>query len=264
MNDNITKERKSLKIGQINIEAGRGTTTGIPEYFRNIRKIFLPYSQNQIITAGEFISREGIDIACLSEIDGGSLRTYNTNQTELVSKTSGLNHKAYFEAYRVFGSMASLGNAIISKYPIIKTESFRLPGGFNPRIVGKAVLDVDGEEVDVYSTHLSLGNGHRDNQLDYLSKIINGSNRTILGADLNEDRISKLEELAKNSNLDIAHTTHTFPSWDPSWIDTNIFGGIKTYDRLMTRGFEVYNSRAHNNEKFSDHFPITADIYFEK
>jgi len=246
------KKRKKLKIGQLNLEAGRGTTKGYHQYATEFWKNFLPHPQSQIEAAGEFIGKEGIDIMCLTEVDDGSFRSCNENQIELISKISGLPFHAYFEAYSIFGRVLGLGNAIVSRYPILRSKKFLIKGGMNPRVIGKSIINVKGQEVDVYSTHLSLGERSRHPQLDYLSKVIENGNYVILGADLNEQENEKLERLMKKANMEIARTRQTYPSWDST----------RTLDYLMTRGFEIKCSRTHNEARFSDHLPITADIYF--
>jgi len=79
-----------LKVGQFNLQAGRGTTDNYSQYITEFWKNFLPFNQRHIKLAGEFIGDNNLDIICLNEIDGGSLRSKKINQVELISKTSKL------------------------------------------------------------------------------------------------------------------------------------------------------------------------------
>jgi len=161
----------------------------------------------------------------------------------------------YQKAYTLFGGLIELGNAILSRYPINRTEIFPVVGGINPRILIKAEIDAINKELEVYTTHLSLGEESRDNQIDYISKIINDEgDRTILAADLNEQKSEKIKDLAKKTNMKIAPTSATYPSWNTS----------RTLDYIMTRGFRIGETKAHKEIRLSDHVPITADIYFDE
>jgi len=113
------------------------------------------------------------------------------SQAELLADKLGM-HAAFYPASE---DGVELGNAIISRWPILKTSAVDLPspsGGSSRRIAIHALAKAPFGALDVYCTHLSWEPHHskaRQNQVIALTKFIDATspkeNNPLLLADLN-------------------------------------------------------------------------------
>lgn len=95
------------------------------------------------------------DIVALQEVDRHTSRANRLDQAAELSKLTGLVHHRHFNATRYHGG--DYGVALLSRFPIRSVELTALPNQelSEPRVVGRAVLDVDGVLTSVYVTHLA-------------------------------------------------------------------------------------------------------------
>ena len=98
----------NIKVLAINIEAGVNNSKGYFGYLATIVKNFFPHSNEPLYTLAEYIKREIIDIAALTEIDGGSFRTKHISQLKILSNLTGLMNNSFNPTYR-FGKIINQG-----------------------------------------------------------------------------------------------------------------------------------------------------------
>ena len=125
----------SLKFGSYNIAAGRNVDL-------------------DFTVIGNDIKTQGLDIVGLQEVDQFTALSNNQDTMKILSESSGLPYSQFFKAIDYQGG--EYGLAILSKYPILGYESEQLDSqGFEQRIWGHALIDVNGTHIDFFVTHLS-------------------------------------------------------------------------------------------------------------
>ncbi|MBM0127959.1 endonuclease/exonuclease/phosphatase family protein, partial [Pimelobacter simplex] len=153
------------------------------------------------------------------------------------------------------------GTAVVSKYPILSSQNTPLPniGKAQPRGLLHVVIDVEGVEVSVYSTHLDNTSANiRTAQASRISSILAADPRPkILGGDMNtwpnsgperilSSRLSDSFVVAGNGGKGATH-----PAGSPrTRIDYLLYGGpdlTATSSVVMAEGG-------------SDHLPVRADF----
>ena len=95
------------------------------------------------------------DVVGLQEVDVRTERVQGRDTLAELAAAAGFAHYAFCRAIPFAGG--EYGTAILSRYPIRSFAVIPLPctGAREMRAVGQAVLDADGERVDVFNTHLS-------------------------------------------------------------------------------------------------------------
>lgn len=93
------------------------------------------------------------DVVLLQEVDDGRRGSGNQRQAELLGRMTDMSWVYGGNQQRPDGG--PIGNAILSKYPVVEWENIALPraGGKQSRGLLHAVLDVKGTEISFYSTH---------------------------------------------------------------------------------------------------------------
>lgn len=153
------------------------------------------------------------------------------------------------------------GTAVVSKYPILSSENTPLPniGKAQPRGLLHVVIDVEGVEVSIYSTHLDNTSANiRTAQASRISSILAADPRPkILGGDMNtwpnsgperilSSRLSDSFVVAGNGGKGATH-----PAGSPrTRIDYLLYGGPD-----LTATSSVVMS-----EGGSDHLPVRSDF----
>lgn len=155
------------------------------------------------------------------------------------------------------------GTAIVSKYPILKSENVWLSSfGKEQRGVLHAVINVRGVHVDVYNTHLGLDVTSRLAQAQEIVDLASASGSegpALLLGDLNAEPASEEVGLLLNSGLFVnsfegVEDAYTFPVRNPS----------ATIDYILTSpGVSHANQRVIQTEA-SDHLPIVTEVVFAR
>lgn len=240
-----------LKIGFLNFQSGANITRGYYQYFLKSWKLLFAHSQKPLPKLADFIQKENFDIFLLSEIDGGSRRTKNINQIKYLSENTHLAHHEFFPTYKVF-SRINQGNAICSRWPIIKSRNIKLPGEGQSRYFAVSEITLPSKKTIRFCvTHLSLSASIRKEQTKVINRHIKyGRDPVILGGDFNFRKENEIELMAETAfNQIIVHPT--FPSWRPKYFLDHFFASDH---------FEILNSDAIKRPKFSDHLLITANL----
>jgi len=196
------------------------------------------------------------DILLLQEMDEAGV--------EAIAQALGLNY-VYYPASVHSKHDKNFGNAILSKWPLSDPQKIILPHK-NPknnqiRIAARALVDVNGELIPVYSVHTEtywLGGDARSDQLDALLDDLQSSYEyMIVGGDFNTltpGSVDDLEERFKSVELERS-TAEAGPSIG--------LGGIGlTLDQIFTKGFQVGQSGSYSGSESSDHNPLWVELDF--
>jgi endonuclease/exonuclease/phosphatase family metal-dependent hydrolase len=128
------------------------------------------------------------DLVALQEVDRKARRTGQVDQAAKLGELTGL-HAAFGRAMDHDGG--GYGNAVLSRWPILSSESHGLPfaPGHEPRAVLEARVRVgaDGPELAFLSTHLDHRSDEiRQRQADRIAELFaNATVPTVLAGDLN-------------------------------------------------------------------------------
>jgi endonuclease/exonuclease/phosphatase family metal-dependent hydrolase len=192
-------------------------------------------------------------LVCLQEADAGSLRSGRIHQAELLAKMAGFDHWAD-QRNRNMGwrnvMVASSGNAILSREPLLRVADHRLPGR------GRGALYAETAQLQILNVHLSLGSAARTRQLEFLGDVIathrqQCSKPFLVAGDFNcEPGFSPLQNLCERHGFVVAPTQASFPSWQP-----------RLHLDLVLHCSETTISHARVLPKLcSDHLPIAVSL----
>jgi endonuclease/exonuclease/phosphatase family metal-dependent hydrolase len=237
----IENAKDYIEVMTYNIHAGIGTDNVL-----DIERI------------SQVIRESGAEIVALNEVDCLTARSKGINEVESIAKNLGFN---YYFGKTIDYRGGEYGNALVSIYPIVTSESFILPGDGlmerETRGLIKCILDVRGEKVNVLVTHLGLDASERKAQIEYISHMIDRlQGKIILMGDFNitQDHASEELELLmkamKDSASDIDETEklNTFDSLKPR----------KKIDYIMvSENLQVLSNKTINSNA-SDHLPLLS------
>ncbi|GHH98921.1 metal-dependent hydrolase [Neobacillus kokaensis] len=152
------------------------------------------------------------------------------------------------------------GTAILSKYPILKSENHPLTkiGNTEQRGLLEAVINVKGNHLHVYNTHLALTSAERHIQIEEIINIAAKSEgpKVILG-DLNATPESNEMQLLYSNYQDTfagENKANTYPAANPAKRIDYIFCSTN----LEIKEAKVINTLA------SDHLPILTELVLER
>ncbi|GAA4816727.1 endonuclease/exonuclease/phosphatase family protein [Nocardioides caeni] len=153
----------------------------------NIHYATVPGGSVQLAAIGREIKTWDPDVVLLQEVDDGRPRTGGVGQAKALADATGM---AWVYGGNARGRGGStLGNAILSKFPIEESTNSFLPvaGGREQRGLLHAVLDVNGKDLSFYSLHLDHSRGGaRTVQARAVAEILGEDPRPkVLGGDFN-------------------------------------------------------------------------------
>lgn len=241
----------AFRIAICNLQLGVGTTKGYWQYLTSGWKYLLPHDSEPIRQAASFLQKESIDIAALCEVEGVSWRSKDTDQLKLLAQTAHLPHSHFFPTY-TSGSWKRQGNAVGTRFGIHRTvKNHPLPGRGEPRFLSEAKIQLGAQPVRLFITHLSLYQKMREPQIERVDQIINQEKApTILAGDFNIAQQDELKLLTE-SQLQLATSAPTFPSWKPNrWLDHLFF----------SNHFRIKSCYTFDEFYFSDHLPLLAEV----
>jgi endonuclease/exonuclease/phosphatase family metal-dependent hydrolase len=155
---------------QFNIRAGISSTGDVD----------LPQIAAEIRTAHP-------DLVSLNEVDSYTFRT-RVDEPAYLAAATGL-HVVYGPNLVYDGG--HFGNAVLTRYPVVRSDNLRLPGTFaqEPRGLLTVVVRVDGRRVSFSSAHLSDGSQGRQGRilqaLAIARELHAAATPTIVAGDLN-------------------------------------------------------------------------------
>lgn len=224
-----------MKILLQNLQSGANLSQGHSHLIAGSWKYFLPHSQKPIENLARYMKEEKIEIGLFTEADAGSFRTKKIDEIKLISEISGLENKWFFQTTN-FGRITNQGNAIVSKYPIIETKMYRLPGTGEPRFLCQSTIKMKNKKINLFVTHLTLSRKERAEQLKEINNIIkNIKGIRMLTGDFNIQSEDELKNIDENVVKRISFLK-TYPSWNPKMPLDNIFVSheIKKYTLKTT------------------------------
>ena len=209
------------------------------------------------------------DIVLLQEVDMYTDRVNQIDQLQIFRNVIGLN-------YTTFGSNIDLanggyGNAILSKYPILKSENY-----INTKFIkeNRGILYIEiiinGMKIELIDTHFPTREDERLIFAKQINRIIKNKNSidVIIGGDFNlglepikphqykvniKNKFEELEELKKVFK-DAEFEEKTYPT-------ENVEGQL---DKIMYKGSLILKSIRRLDDKISDHYPVMADFEFSQ
>ena len=131
------------------------------------------------------------DVIGLQEVDVSTSRVQGRDTLFELVQATGFVHYRFCRAIDFAGGQ--YGTAILSRYPILSFEMIPLPtpAHVEGRAVGHAILDVDGERVDFFNTHLTYESAElRKPQFDLLAALTAQFPGWILTGDFNTADLS--------------------------------------------------------------------------
>lgn len=166
----------------IRYAAGNGTRFHFPFPYAG----YLRRSGNNFLKILEFIKSVQPDVMGLVEVDGGSFRTNQFSQAEMIAQQLGyyyINETKYgaSSVAQKIPLLKTQGNAILTKMPIISHRFHFFEEG-----VKRLIIQVCTEQLTIFLVHLSLTFRNRQYQLERLYRLIRQVNRPmILAGDFN-------------------------------------------------------------------------------
>lgn len=143
------------------------------------------------------------DVVLLQEVDDHRRRSGRARQAEVLGGLTDMSWVYGGNHQRPDGG--PIGNAILSKYRVVKWENILLPraGGKEQRGLLHAVLDVGGTEISFYSTHFDhISGAARIVQAQAVTRTLAQDPRPkIFGGDLNATPGSKVLGVLRSSGL---------------------------------------------------------------
>jgi len=196
------------------------------------------------------------DLVGLQEVDAGARRSGDVDQAAELGKRLGMHHA--FAAFMDFQG-GQYGLAVLSKHPINRVESIRLPTGNEPRVALAAEIDIDGKRLMLVNLHFDwVGDDNfRFAQAQTLRKrLAEFDLPTVVLGDFNDQPDSRTVNLFRDEFLEAdkpERDRFTIPSVDPrSEIDFLFAGPAKRW--------EVDRVDVIDQPLASDHRPVLAEM----
>lgn len=199
------------------------------------------------------IKSSGAEIIALQEVERFSVRTKFQDQIGYIADKLSMRY-VYGKSVNILNGQ--FGNAILSKYPIEEYQVRELPSERENRTLLSAKLNVLGNRISIYNTHLGLKQSERDKQIKEIVRITGDDNNFILAGDFNE-KVDKLGAITKKlrdcASYENNESKVTFENEGLSERIDYIFAS-KGFD---IKGYDVPKSDA------SDHYPAVSIIKFK-
>jgi len=224
-----------------------------------------PPSQPKLIdlpAIAKVINESGADLVALQEVDVNTIRSgKGINQAKELGR---LTDRHFFFVKGIDFEGGEYGIAILSKFPILKTDSLRLPmkEGLEgePRVV--AIITVEptkGKPVVFASTHLDLKPEHRELQAKAIvEKLGNLKTPVILCGDFNAKPDSEvIAILDKNFKRSSIPNGFTIPVINPN----------REIDFVMYNPEKKFQVKKHiviNESYASDHLPVFVEFSMKR
>ena len=217
---------------------------------------------------GKYIQEIDADVVILNEVymqgDCEELR----EQTKKLSKLAG--YPYYMDAIGKALPWASIGNAILSKYPIEKYESIPVFAPteeekregenewYEDRVIICATLNVGEKRIKVVGTHFGLNGLEQERMVDKIISLIDKEEgEYILMGDFNlepdSEVLKPIFNKMQSAQMVMGNTQKTFSTYNEEITIDYIF---------VSKGIKI-NDFKRIDENASDHFPCVATITLE-
>lgn len=217
----------TMKVMTYNIRHGRGLDGKV-----NLQRI------------ANDIQNSGADIVALQEVDRFNIRSGFSDQPRILAKKTGLDSWAFATSMR--WGFARYGNAILSKYPILSTEEYILPGNSEKRSILKCIIQIGEQQVTIFNTHLGLKSDEREFQVSQITNILEKTEGpAVLMGDFNMETDHALLE----------RMLHGWDKVQLSATSATVLGGQEIdhiYVNYPMQGYQAYTIQTDS----SDHDPV--------
>jgi len=203
----------------------------------------------------EMMRNSGADIIALQEVGKSNVEAVDQGMAELYP-------------YRYLFPMSVAGTGILSKYPIESQEAFQItPGALYHT---KAVIDVDGDTLTVYSVHppppvTYKYKNTRRREISKLVEMASGNGPTIMMGDFNAtDQSSDYKPLARSGLHDAFRVAGWGfgPTWPVKLPSVGRFLPLVRIDYVwVSDDFEVLSARTGPRTN-SDHLPVFVEVSY--
>jgi endonuclease/exonuclease/phosphatase family metal-dependent hydrolase len=204
------------------------------------------------------IAESGADIVGLNEVRGKGLHPLYEEQAQILAQGAGYKYH-YFAKAIDFDGVNPYGNAVLSKYPIIKAETVPIPdpavraydGYYETRCIAKLTVYADGP-LTVLCAHFGLNRDEHENARDAVLRNVT-EERCVLMGDFNVQPQSDILDPIRAKMKDTADgrgDMFSFPSDKPDRKIDYIF--VSKDAEVVDAGIPALT--------VSDHRPHTAEI----
>lgn len=211
------------------------------------------------------IEESDADIVALNEVDNRySKRSNDMDQLGWLSQRLKMNHAVFGPAivsrtYRGAETiMRQFGNAVLSRFPIVSKHNhiFKAPAVIENRALLEVRLDIDGQPLKCYATHLSLTPMLQRKQAQFIrNKIVNDDDPVLVMGDFNAKPGSKVWRILTQHVTDVSRNaapSPTYPSFRPKMQLDYIF---------VSRHFQIVSAGVISDRyEASDHLPLQASV----
>lgn len=241
---------RGLRFLTFNIQVGI-TTSRYRHYVTNGWKHVLPHGtrNHNLRRIADLVA--DYDFVALQEVDAGSLRSGFINQVEYIADQAQFPYW-YSQLNRDLAPFARHGSGLLSRISPHMMEDHRLPGAIPGRGAIVVRLPYGDASVLVVLLHLSLGERSRQQQLEYVTKIISEEPYVVVMGDMNSHLAQLLFDspLAQTDLRPADSVQPTYPSWRPS----QALDHVLVSPSLAISEYEVLDCR------LSDHRPIAVTL----
>lgn len=241
-----------MKILFYNIAYGTGLNGSWKQYLLKVwRFLWLPSSHARKIT--QLLKKQGADVLCLVEVDGGSLRNRFHCQAEKIAEDLNFNFYCKQSKYHP----KSIWQSIVFFRKQHDAILSRINGEFKCHYLKsgmkKLVQEYIVNGISIFVVHLAVARQKiRRNQLKELSDILKTCPRPfVLCGDFNiQNGIREVEFFSRETGLQLVDLPATWPSCNPK----------KHFDLFFTSpGVKIKDAGVIKSE-CSDHLPIWVEI----
>ena len=174
------------------------------------------------------------DIIGLQEVGVGSAYLQGIDMAFWLAKRLGMNY--YY--YNPINNHHELGNAILSKYPIVLSRGYDIPSILMERTFIHSVIDVSPSlTIEVFCTHLGIRTENKSAQVDFLlekiAEIATTSKQVLMGDFNLRDDTQEIGRVLTYFN----DTTAGFSVNPQIWIDYK-FGEDYQIDYIFATGYQ--------------------------
>lgn len=199
------------------------------------------------------IRQSGAAIVCLQEVDmSWSWRSQYMRELDWLAEKLHM-YSAFGPALTNFAGEYGVG--ILSKYPIISSEYYPLPGRLEPRVLLVAKIQIHDQILYVFNTHLGLSGRDRVNQIPEILRIAEkyaGQNILLMG-DFNTE--SDAPELAALFQYFTEHNQNL-----STGTKGTLIGEAKAIDHIYVSPTLVVDELSTLLSPSSDHYPLYAKV----
>lgn len=204
----------------------------------------------------EVIRANKADIIGLQEVHRGTWQSHFRDQAVELAKLTGMNSH-FGPSFRVLGG--EFGNAVLTRGNVIDAKVHPLPSVGEPRSLLEATIEIDGNRLILFATHLATWGGlNRRSRLEQIQCISEHVRRStlpyIVVGDFNTTPVTPELQLFRQSTL----------------VQLCGIPGVETH-RLTRQqldyifadpGWEVKSAQVLNSGP-SDHWPLLAELQWE-